>query len=232
MSVRLATDGGPHVGSRVGIVQTVLFDFDGTLADSGPTIMAAAAATLEHFGYPVPPPEHLRGFVGPPLLQGITGILGVPVERAADFRFHYRSLYIERMTEAPLFPGVRDLLTGLGNAGWVLGVASSKREDLVQRIIAAHGLTEAFTVIAGADVAERHAGKAWVVGQALTRLTHAGVDGSSAVLVGDRHHDVAGAADHGLRSVFAAWGYGTPAEATGAWAVADTPAEVARVLHS
>lgn len=212
------------------MVRTALFDFDGTIADSGPTIMAAAAATLTHFGYPVPPPDRLRGFVGPPLPQGITEVLGLPSAMVAEFRARYRATYIEHMTEARPFPGIPDLLAALAEAGWVLGVASSKREDLVARILTAQGLADAFSVVAGADLSERNAGKAWVVGRALARLSDAGVDGSGAVLVGDRHHDVEGAAEHGLRTIFAAWGYGTPTESAGAWAVAATPAEVAQLL--
>ncbi|MGM0384401.1 MAG: HAD family hydrolase [Actinomycetota bacterium] len=207
-----------------------LFDFDGTIADSGPTIMAAASATLRHFGYPVPPPQRLRGFVGPPLPQGITEVLGLPPELVPEFRTRYRATYVERMTEAPPFPGIPALLTALAEAGWVLGVASSKREDLVVRILAAQGLGEAFTVVAGADRTEHNAGKAWVLGRALALLSESGMDGSDAVLVGDRHHDVEGAAEHGLRTVFAAWGYGAPEESEGAWAVAESPAAVGRLL--
>ena len=67
-------------------MRVALFDFDGTLVNSGPTVIGAARATLEQRGYPVPDAEAIRGFVGPPLLNGITEVLGVPAAEAAAFR--------------------------------------------------------------------------------------------------------------------------------------------------
>lgn len=207
-----------------------IFDFDGTIADSGPQILGSARATLERFGYQAPPEDRLRRFVGPPILTGITEVLGVPADRAEDFRDAYRAIYLQRMTETVLYPGLPDLLQELTGAGWQLGVASSKREDLVRRILEAKGLVASFAVIAGSDMSERSAAKARVLDRALGLFADLGVDASSAVMVGDRHHDVDGAAEHGLPTIFVTWGYGTPAEAEGAWAVAHTPDEVGRLL--
>ncbi len=211
-------------------MSVAIFDFDGTIADSGPQILGSARATLESFGYPAPPEERLRRFVGPPILTGITEVLGVPADRAEEFRDAYRAIYLERMTEAVLYPGLPALLEQLAGAGWLLGVASSKREDLVRRILEAKGLTEPFAVVAGSDMSERGAAKARVLERALGLFADRGIDASRAVMVGDRHHDVDGAAEHGLPTIFVTWGYGTPAEAEHAWAVAHSPADVARLL--
>ena len=58
------------------------------------------------------------------------------------------------------------------------------------------------------------------------RLVGIGADTSITVLVGDRHHDVLGAAAHGVPSIFVRWGYGAPHEEVGAMAVADTTDEL------
>lgn len=211
-------------------MNVALFDFDGTIVDSGPQILGSVRATLAHFGLPVPP--DIRGFVGPPILTGITEVLGVPAAIAEDFRDTYRSIYIERMTETDPYPGIPDLLADLAAEGWALGVASSKREDLVARILAATGLEDAFMVVAGADISERSAAKERVVARALALFAERGVEAGDAVMVGDRHHDVDGAAARGLPTIFVTWGYGTPAEAEGAWAVADSPDDVAHLLRT
>jgi len=115
-------------------MRVALFDFDGTLVNSGPTVIGAARATLEARGYPVPDAVAIRGFVGPPLLNGITQVLGVPAEEAASFRDAYREIYTQTMTQAEVYPGVEDALRSLLDDGWTLAVATSKREDLARRI--------------------------------------------------------------------------------------------------
>lgn len=211
-------------------MRVALFDFDGTLVNSGPTVIGAARATLEARGYPVPDAVAIRGFVGPPLLNGITQVLGVPAEEAASFRDAYREIYTQTMTQAEVYPGVEDALRSLLDDGWTLAVATSKREDLARRIAEAKGLDRYFTVIAGADLAEQH-DKAWVIGQALDRLEAAGVDASQAIMIGDRHHDVDGAAARGLRCVFVTWGYGPESEGAPASAIARDPSACVDALR-
>ena len=128
-----------------------------------------------------------------------------------------------------VYPGIEEALRTLVDAGWTLVVATSKREDLARRIAEAKGLDRYFTVIAGADMAEQH-DKAWVIGQALERLAVAGVDAAGAVMIGDRHHDVDGAALRGLKSIFVTWGYGPEAEGAPASAIAHDPAECVTLL--
>ncbi|BAS14965.1 uncharacterized protein Mb2257 [Arthrobacter sp. Hiyo8] len=55
---------------------------------------------------------------------------------------------------------------------------------------------------------ERRATKAEVIGEALLRLASLGIDISNPAMVGDRSYDVAGAAEHGISTFFALWGYG------------------------
>ena len=72
--------------------------------------------------------------------------------------------------------------------------------------------------------------KADVVEEALRRLRARWYDVSRPVLVGDRLHDVEGAAAHGVPTVFAEWGYGSPAEAADTIAQAATPLDLLPIL--
>lgn len=209
-----------------------LFDLDGTLVDSGPTIIASVRMALDQLDYPVPDANAIRAFVGPPLLTGITEVLGVPKNRAVEFRNTYRAIYAKHMLAAMPYPGILAALTQLTADGWTLGVATSKREDLAEAIVTGKGLLQHFRVVAGSDIAELHAGKALVITRALELLHRQGIDGSAAVMIGDRHHDIIGAAEHNLRSVFVTWGYGTESEARGADAVIADPAQLAQALLS
>lgn len=102
-----------------------LFDLDGTIVDSGPTIVTSATETLEAFGFPVPGMEQLRRFVGPPINIGIVDVLGVPEGLMVDFRTAYRARYTQRMLEAPMYDGMEALLRDLAESGWIIGLATS-----------------------------------------------------------------------------------------------------------
>ena len=106
----------------------VFFDLDGTLTDSGEGITKCAALALSHFGLEVPGPETMRKFVGPPL--GETFIqFGIPADKVDEAIAVYRSRYmtVGKYENFP-YPGVREMLEALKNAGKRLFVATSKPE--------------------------------------------------------------------------------------------------------
>ena len=72
--------------------------------------------------------------------------------------------------------------------------------------------------------------KSDVVAEALLRLKAMGADVSRPVLVGDREHDVIGAAANDVPTIFVEWGYGSVAEQAGAVAVVSTPEELKALL--
>jgi phosphoglycolate phosphatase len=89
------------------------------------------------------------------------------------------------------------------------------------------GLTGDFDTIVGATPDERTLGaKADIVAEALRRLAASGVDIGRPVMIGDRHHDVDGAAVNGIPSIFVRWGFSWPHESDGAQAVVDTVAQL------
>ena len=100
-------------------------------------------------------------------------------------------------------------------------MATSKGEAAARSILDLHGLTDRFAVVAGADPEVGRVGKALVVASALARL---GVVPArdAVVMVGDRHHDVDGAAECGVPTIGVAWGYAVEGELTGARAVVAT----------
>ena len=104
-----------------------------------------------------------------------------------------------------LFDGIPQLLSDLRAAGVRLAVATSKAEPTARRILEHFGLDEHFEVIAGASLDGVRSTKAEVVAHALAQL---GPLPERVVMVGDRAHDVEGAAAHGIGTVVVDWGYG------------------------
>jgi phosphoglycolate phosphatase len=207
----------------------VLFDLDGTLVDSSPGIHSSVRHAATELGLPAPTAAQLRGMVGPPLQDGFALVLGVPVadvpRAVAAYRAHYAG---GALLEATVHRGVPELLTALRAAGAILAVATSKPELFAVRLLRHTGLLRAFASVHGAtmDGAVRH--KDQVVAAALA----AHPAGRDPVLVGDRSHDVLGAAAHGLPCIGAGWGPAEDGEleTAGAAAVADTPADVLTAL--
>jgi phosphoglycolate phosphatase len=222
-----AADGSLHQGLTR---RLILFDLDGTLVDSTPGIWASVRAAAAALALPEPTREQLRGMVGPPLQDGFALVLGVPVDdvprTVAAYRAHYAA---GALLDATVYPGVRDLLAGLRGAGAVLAVATSKPEPFAVRLLDHAGLLPFFASVHGAtfDGTVRH--KDQVVAAALA----AHPDGERPVLVGDRAHDVLGAAAHGLPCIGAGWGPAPPGELAdaGAAVVVATPAEVPAALR-
>jgi phosphoglycolate phosphatase len=201
-------------------VRTVLIDLDGTLVDSAALITAHLAGAIAAVGGRIPGPDVLLSLVGPPFETALPAI-GLSAEQTAAAILHYRRTYDAVAAEqTPVYPGIPALLGKLDAAGLLLAVATSKPERTARRIIAGVGLVGRFALVGGADHARGRVGKGPVIGSVLTRL---GVDPrrTPVVMVGDRIHDVDGAAEHGVPAIGVAWGYAEPGELAGARLVVD-----------
>lgn len=212
-----------------------MLDLDGTITDSGPAITASVAESLEVLGYPVPDDATLLRFVGPPIREGFTRFGAVAGEDLDAIVVEYRKRYRPRMAQVPLFPGIADLIRTWHDAGMPLALATAKLQELAEPILDSLQLSEYFTAIRGATREDSNdlpgvQVKANVVSSALAGLNHAGADVTGAVMIGDRHHDIEGAAMHRVPSVLVRWGYAEPGEEQGAAAVAEDPDHLARVL--
>jgi phosphoglycolate phosphatase len=214
-------------------VSCILFDMDGTLLDSAPGVMDSAARALKAVNAPVPPQRDLLKYVGPPMYESFRQSAGLDTATAQEALRHYRATYAETGAElSSLFDGVSGLLEQLASLQCPMAVATSKVEDQAVRLAGAFGIDRHFADICGASDAAGRASKEDVIAESLGRLKVQGVDISSPVMVGDRRYDVAGAAAHGVPTIFVAWGYGDPSEARGAAAVAETPEVLSLLLRA
>ena len=190
----------------------ILFDLDGTLTDPGLGITNSVAHALAHFGITVADRTQLYRFIGPPLMDSFMEYYGFTEEQAAEAVKVYREYFADRgWAENTVYEGIETLLAELTAAGKVLLVATSKPRVFADKILTHFGLDKYFTHICGVALqAPRGYSKADVIREALDR---AGVnDLSTAVMVGDRHHDIDGAKAVGLESIGVLYGYGDRAE--------------------
>lgn len=187
--------------------QLVIFDLDGTLTDSASGIVASFRHALEEVGATVGAVADVdlaKMIVGPPMHVTLASMgLGDRADEAiAAYRADYRS---RGWSMNYVFDGIPALLADLQAAGVRLAVATSKAEPTARRIIEHFGLDDHFEVVAGASVDGVRSSKADVVAHALAQLEPLP---PSVLMVGDRRHDVEGAAAHGIGTVVVDWGYG------------------------
>lgn len=182
--------------------QLVIFDLDGTLTDSAAGVVASFRHALATIGAEPPPGDLAAQVVGPPLAQTMVALgLG---HRAEEAVAAYRADYTRRgWAMNALYDGISDLLEDLRAAGTRLAVATSKSEPAARRILDHFGIGGHFEVIAGADGART--AKADVLAHALSQLQPLP---RTVLMVGDRIHDVEGAAHHGIDTIVVEWGYG------------------------
>ncbi|MGN6407735.1 MAG: HAD hydrolase-like protein [Curtobacterium sp.] len=209
----------------------ILFDLDGTISDSAPGILESMTHTFRVVGVPVPDHATLMSFVGPPILDTFRDAMGMDEAQAEHTLAVYREHYLSHgALDSAMFPGIDVVLRTLHDAGLPISTATSKPETPATYILEHYGLTGDIDVITGASDDEVRSSKADVVEEALRRLDARGFDTSRPVLIGDRLHDVEGAAVHGVPTIFAEWGYGSPAEAEGTIARAATPLDLLPIL--
>lgn len=209
----------------------ILFDLDGTIVDSAPGITATLAYTFEQLGLPVPTPAELVAYVGPPILDSFRDLAGFTPEQSQRALDIYRLQYLKSgVFDATVYPGIPEVLKAIRAHDVPLSLATSKPETPATLILEHYDLLKYFDVITGASDDEKRSAKADVVEEALKRLKDHGADISRPIMVGDRHHDVVGAAAHDVPTIFVRWGYGSPAEEVGTIGVVDTAAELQRML--
>ena len=209
---------------------TILFDLDGTLTDSGLGITKAVQYALGQMGYEVPPRESLFSFIGPPLHKSFQRHYGMDEEMAVEAVRQFRVYYNQMggILENEVYDGVRELLRDLKQAGKRLMIATSKPQAAAELVMHHFGLSEFVPeIVGGTDDTRNTKGK--VIGYALREY---GVNPKTAVMVGDREHDIHGAAENGIPAIGITWGYGDRAEleGAGAKAVFDTPEETVQYI--
>ncbi|MDQ1744655.1 MAG: phosphoglycolate phosphatase [Pseudonocardiales bacterium] len=212
------------------MIDTVLFDLDGTLSDSAPGILASLRASFAEAGLDWVDADTARSLLGPPFWHSLPPLVGE--QRVEQVVTAYRRHYVEggAMFDTSCYDGIPEVLRVLAEQGYPMAVATSKPEPHASRIVAHLGLTEFFTTICGDTLDGGRDSKALVVGEALRRL--GGPDPDTVLMVGDRSHDVLGAAAHGVDCAGALWGYGSATELTAAGAVrlCAKPSEVLELL--
>ena len=205
----------------------MLFDLDGTLTDPGLGITNSVMYALRKFGINVSDRSQLYPFIGPPLRDSFRVYYGFSDEQCERAVRYYREYFKKSgMYENEVYDGINELLTRLKASGRSLVVATSKPEVFALEILRHFDLYKYFDFVAGATLNDVRNQKADIIKYALETLNI--TEKKSAIMIGDRKHDIIGAKETGLDSIGVLYGYGTYDELknAGATYIADTPADI------
>lgn len=205
---------------------TAIFDLDGTITDSGQGIMNAIRYAVKKHALPEISDEVLRSFIGPPLKEQFQSVFGLSEEEGVVMVSTYREYYSDKgIFENRVYDGVQEMLEGLKTAGIRILMATSKPEKYAKQIAEHFGFDKYFDFIGGACMDGRRTDKYEVIEYVLESCA---VARETAVMIGDRSHDVTGAKKAGLNSIGVLYGYGSKEELemAGAGELAVLPSDV------
>lgn len=209
----------------------LLFDLDGTLTDPGLGITNSVMYALRKFGIDVTDRTTLYKFIGPPLRESFETFYGFSKEKTDEAVKFYREYFSETgLYENVVCDGIPEVLKELKESGRKLIAATSKPEVFAVKIMKHFDLYDSFDLVAGATMDNTRNEKADVIKYALESV---GVsDTSSAIMIGDRKHDIIGANANGIASIGVLYGYGSREELTeaGAAFIAETPADILKYV--
>jgi pyrophosphatase PpaX len=184
----------------------VLFDFDGTLADTIPLIVASYHHALSASSLPPVDDVEVRSWIGRPLQPVLEERYP---GRGAELTDVYRAWNLANHDELiQVVAGMTELLDDLQAAGARTGVVSSKRAETVRMGLRAVGLAGRIDVVAGQDEVTHHKPHPEPLLYAARQL---GVSPADCVYVGDATVDVEAARAAGMGAVAVTWGAGEPA---------------------
>ncbi len=191
--------------------RTLMFDLDGTLTDSALGITRSLQHAVDAMGGQTYEQQHLRSFIGTPLdivlQQLLPAASSNEIKTAVD---HYRERFcVTGLFENALYDGIIEMLRAVRHSSERMLLVTAKPEPLAERIIEHFELGEFFDVIYGSQFDGTHSDKCDLITHVLAIEK---IDKPTAVMIGDRNHDVAGARKNGVAAIGVLWGYGSREE--------------------
>lgn len=192
---------------------TLLFDLDGTIINSKEGITKSAQYALSFFDIHESDLDKLEVFIGPPLGQSFQEYYHLSDKQTKKavtlFRERYASIGVY---ENEVYDGIEDLLTSLKETGKKIALATSKPENFAIAILEKYKLSSYFDLIVGSKLDGSRDSKKEVIEEVFHRLSYSETDRKECIMIGDRKHDILGAAACNIDSIGVRYGFSTGQE--------------------
>lgn len=183
------------------MIDSIIFDFDGTLINTNDVIIEAWQHTYRYYGMDEPPIEHITGCFGEPLL--ITMAREFPDVDPEESAQVYRNRQNEKAEElVSLFDDIPELLQALKRKNYKLGIVTSRTRESTLRYLERFGIERYFDGIVTCDDTHKHKPDPEPVLSGLEKL---GTDAEKALMIGDSSFDMKSANNAGVKTVLVGW---------------------------
>ncbi len=183
------------------MIDTILFDFDGTLMDTKEVIIASWQHTFRTVDGRERPREEIIATFGEVLQDTIRRYW--PDRNTDEVVSIYRSYQKGRFTEGiELYPGIYEMLTELKNMGIGMGIVTARTRISVLAGTDKYGITGMFSSMVTCDDTDEHKPSP---APALTALEELGGEPGTSLMIGDSRYDMECGRNAGLKTVYAGW---------------------------
>ena len=210
--------------------EAVLFDFDGTVADTGRGIFSSIQYAVECLGFEPLDNETLRRFIGPPIYDSFKRELGLDDDKSDFAVKKYREKYSESgIYEFDVYDGIIPLIKKLRENEIKVGIASSKPQNFLIRIVDFLKISDLIDFISAPSADDTPQSKASLINNSAEALN---ICKDKILMVGDRYFDIDGANGAGVESIGVTFGYGSEEELkkSGATYLAGCADEIADII--
>lgn len=180
--------------------RVIIFDFDGTIADSFDAVLSISNRLADEFGYPPTPLEDISALKNLSSRE-ILRRSKVPFFKLPFLLRRLRSELNREIARLKPIPGIKDALLELRHQGHSLGIVTSNSRQNVIAFLEAQDMRELFDFV---DSGLTLFGKGRIIQQIL-RQKH--VDPDTAIYVGDETRDVEAARKIGIKVIAVCWGF-------------------------
>ncbi|MBP1566276.1 MAG: HAD hydrolase-like protein [Oscillospiraceae bacterium] len=183
----------------------VIFDLDGTIADTSPGILNCIRYTQKMMNLPQISYEAMLSHVGPPMEESYNrnfGLTGSELKKAVSYHKEYAME--NGYKELTIYPGIIELCDLLRKSNIYIAIATLKAQSTAIKIFENLGLEDKFDIIAGNDINTPKT-KSQLLDYCIEKFN---VSREEALLIGDSEYDAIGAYESGIDFIAVTYGFG------------------------
>ena len=184
-------------------VDLLIFDFDGTLADSLPPAVEAIQEMQAKLGYRKMTPREINDHIGFGEISLVAGSIGTnDSEKIKEAQKTYYDIYTQKLKKIKLYPHVNEIIEFFKNK--IKLVVSNKRDEFIRIILGDHGLLDSFAEILGGDTSPCLKPDPCVINHVLEKYK---IAKERALFIGDMTVDIETGKNAGIKTCAATYGF-------------------------